>query len=234
MDKTIIEKLEQERSELNALINHGWEFEVEGYHTELVPRRGLWGCLLPRRRRTVKARQKYRISEPTLGTLDRLSAEWIELAIDEERLKGTEAIEEARTMAARHARRMARIVALAVLGSDVLKPTPVKGGAVHYEEDRRALDDLTDLFFHSIKPSELFRLTMTINAMCNLGGFYSLYSIDVRRPDNRGPCRGWEVWPGTRQNWPASLTASAEAGKLAGYPRRGATAYAPRHSARDE
>ena len=24
-------------------------------------------------------------------------------------------------------------------------------------------------------------------------GFYSLYSIDVRRPDNRGPCRGWEV-----------------------------------------
>ncbi len=171
MDEKIVEKLEQERSELNALINRGWEFEVEGYHTELIPRRGLWGCLLPRRRRTVKARQKYRISEPTLGTLDRLSAEWIELAIDEERLKGTEAIEEARTMAARHARRMARIVALAVLGSDVLKPTPGQGGAVHYEEDRRALDDLTNLFFHTIKPSELFRLTMTINAMCNLGDF---------------------------------------------------------------
>ena len=74
-------------------------------------------------------------------------------------------------MAARHARRMARIVALAVLGSNILKPTPGKGGAVHYEEDRRALDDLTNLFFHTIKPSELFRLTMTINAMCNLGDF---------------------------------------------------------------
>ena len=48
---------------------------------------------------------------------------------------------------------------------------PVKGGVVHYEEDRRALDDLTNLFFHTIKPSELFRLTMTINAMCNLGDF---------------------------------------------------------------
>ena len=171
MDEKIVEKLEQERSELNALINHGWEFEVEGYHTELVPRRGLWGCLLPHRRRTVKTRQKYHISEPTLGTLDRLSAEWIELAIDEERLKGAEAMIEARTMAAHHARRLARIVALAVLGSDYLKPTPGPGGAVRYEEDRRRLEELTDLFFHAVKPSELFQLTMTINAMCNLGDF---------------------------------------------------------------
>ena len=171
MDEKIVEKLEQERSELNALINRGWEFEVEGYHTERIPRRGLWGLLLPPRRRTVKTRQKYHISEPTLGTLDRLSAEWIELAIDEERLKGAEAMIEARTMAAHHARRLARIVALAVLGSDYLKPIPGPGGAVRYKEDRRRLEELTDLFFHSIKPSELFRLTMTINAMCNLGDF---------------------------------------------------------------
>ena len=171
MDEKIIEKLEQERSELNALINRGWEFEVEGYHTERIPRRGLWGLLLPPRRRTVKTRQKYHISEPTLGTLDRLSAEWIELAIDEERLKGAEAMIEARTMAAHHARRLARIVALAVLGSDYLKPTPGPGGAVRYEEDRRRLEELTDLFFHAVKPSELFQLTMTINAMCNLGDF---------------------------------------------------------------
>lgn len=171
MDEKIVEKLEQERSELNALINRGWEFEVEGYHTERIPRRGLWGLLLPPRQRTVKTRQKYRISEPTLGTLDRLSAEWIELAIDEERLKGAEAMIEARTMAAHHARRLARIVALAVLGSDYLKPTPGPGGAVHYEEDRCRLDELTDLFFHAVKPSELFQLTMTINAMCNLGDF---------------------------------------------------------------
>ncbi len=171
MDEKIVEKLEQERSELNALINRGWEFEVEGYHTERIPRRGLWGLLLPHRRRTVKTRQKYHISEPTLGTLDRLSAEWIELTIDEERLKGAEAMIEARTMAAHHARRLARIVALAVLGSDYLKPTPGPGGAVRYEEDRRRLDELTDLFFHAVKPSELFQLTMTINAMCNLGDF---------------------------------------------------------------
>ena len=171
MDEKIVEKLNQERSELNALINRGWEFEVEGYHTERIPRRGLWGLLLPPRRRTVKTRQKYHISEPTLGTLDRLSAEWIELAIDEERLKGAEAMIEARTMAAHHARRLARIVALAVLGSDYLKPTPGPGGAVRYEEDRRRLEELTDLFFHAVKPSELFQLTMTINAMCNLGDF---------------------------------------------------------------
>ena len=42
---------------------------------------------------------------------------------------------------------------------------------MRYEEDRRRLEELTDLFFHAVKPSELFRLTMTINAMCNLGDF---------------------------------------------------------------
>ena len=170
MDEKIIEKLEQERAELNALINRGWTFEVEDCRTEPVGRRRLLG-LLPPRRRVVKERRTFRIEEPTLGTLDRLSAEWVELAIDEERLKGTEGIAEARMMAARHARRMARIVALAALGSDYLKPRPGAGATVRYEDDSRALADLSALFLRTIKPSELFRLAMTINAMCNLGDF---------------------------------------------------------------
>lgn len=164
-------RLEQERAELNALINRGWTFEVEAHRTETIPRWPRLGRFSPRRRRVVAEQRTFCISEPTLGTLDRLSAEWIELAIDEERLKGTEAMIEARTMAAHHARRLARIVALAVLGSDYMKPVPSTGTAVHYEEDRHALEELTDLFFHAVKPSELFQLAMTINAMCNLGDF---------------------------------------------------------------
>ena len=170
MTEETLKQLEQERDELNALINKGWTFEIEDYHTEPAGRRR-WLGLLPPRRRVVKGRRTFRISEPTLGTLDRLSAEWVELAIDEERLKGTEGMQEARMMAARHARRLVRIVALAVLGSDYLKPRPGSGATVRYEEDSRTLAELSALFLRTIKPSELFRLAMTINAMCNLGDF---------------------------------------------------------------
>ena len=85
---------------------------------------------------------------------------------------------------------------------------------MRYEEDRRRLDVLTDLFFHTVKPSELFQLTMTINAMCNLGDFiHSIRLMSAARttvapagagklalvpranlagvPD--GLCRGWEA-----------------------------------------
>ena len=105
---------------------------------------------------------------------------------------------------------------------------------MRYEEDRRRLDVLTDLFFHTVKPSELFQLTMTINAMCNLGDFiHSIRLMSAARTTVAPAGAGKLAWyPG--QTWQASLTASAEAGKLAGYPRRGATAYAPRHPARDE
>ena len=104
---------------------------------------------------------------------------------------------------------------------------------MHYEEDRCRLDELTDLFFHAVKPSELFQLTMTINAMCNLGDFiHSIRLMSAARttvaPAGTGKLAGY-----LGQTWQASLTASAEAGKLAGYPRRGATAYAPRHPVRE-
>ena len=42
--------------------------------------------------------RKFTIEEPTLGTLDRLSAEWVEMAIDEEALRGENGMLQARIM----------------------------------------------------------------------------------------------------------------------------------------
>ena len=76
------------------------------------------------------------------------------------------------------------------MGSDYLIPTPGKGGTVYYKEDKKRLEELTALFARKIKPSELYQLTVLINAMCNLGDF-ELYSIDVKRPKhNAGSDRG--------------------------------------------
>lgn len=160
------ERLEQEKRELNSLINKGYTFEVED--TEFRIEKRFFGLL--KKRVPVKVKRQFRIKEPTLGTLDRLSAEWVEIAIDEEKLKGSDGLKVAKSLANRHAKRCARIVALSVLGSDYLIPK-YAGNAVRYTEDDVRLNELTDLFTRTIKPSRLYELTLLINTISNFGDF---------------------------------------------------------------
>lgn len=160
-------KLEQERDELDKLIGKGVTFEVEDMRFRVEKR--FFGLLKKHIPETYK--RKFSIQEPTLGTLDRLSREWVEFEFDNERLKSAEGMKAARTMAAKHAMRCAKVVALAVLGSDLLIAKPGKHGVVRYVEDANALKELTNLFARTIKPSLLHRLVVLIGAMCNLGDF---------------------------------------------------------------
>lgn len=162
-----IKSLEQERKELNALINKGISFEIEDVIFE--PKKSLFGLVT--RRVPVKVKRKFKIEEPTLGTLDRLSAEWIEFDLDESKLKSNDDMKQTRTLAANHSIRCAKVVALAVLGSDFLVPKYSRNGVVRYVEDTERLDELTALFARAIKPSKLYQLYVLINAMCNLGDF---------------------------------------------------------------
>lgn len=158
--------LEKEKSELNALIRKGVSFEVKDVQVETE--KCFFGLI--RRRRLVEVIRKFTIEEPTLSTLDRLSAEWIELAIDEKAMKSDEAMVVARTMAHKHSIRCARIVAIAVLGVDRLK-CESKNGYPHWVEDTEKLNTLTDLFARQIKPSRLHQLAVLVNSMSNLGDF---------------------------------------------------------------
>lgn len=159
--------LEKERSELNALIGRGVSFEVKD--VEVRYKKYLFGLF--KKKAIVPVTRNFVIEEPTLGTLDRLSSEWVEMAIDEEAIKGADGMLQARIMTKKHALRCARVIALAVLGSDYLIPKACKGGVVRYEEDIKRLEELTRLFARQIKPSELYQLYVLINAMCNLGDF---------------------------------------------------------------
>lgn len=169
--------LEQERSELNALINRGVSFEVQDVEVQYKS----YLCGLFKKKILVPITRNFVIKEPTLGTLDRLSSEWIEMAIDEETIKGEDGMLQARKMTKKHALRCARVIALAVLGSDYLIPKAGNGGIVRYEEDTKRLEELTRLFARQIKPSELHQLYVLINAMCNLGDF--LNSIRLMSAD---------------------------------------------------
>jgi hypothetical protein len=164
---TDIKALQQERNELNALISKGILFEVEDI--EFQEKKAF--CGLIKKRIPVKVKRKFKIEEPTLGTLDRLSAQWIEFETDEAMMKSGDGMQRARTLAGKHSLRCAKMIALAVLGSDYLIPKHTRNGMVRYAEDTARLEYLTGLFSRSIKPSQLYQLCMLINAICNLGDF---------------------------------------------------------------
>lgn len=169
MDKEKQEQkqLEQEKRELNTLINKGIAFEVKD--TELVCEKRFFGLRKKYTKREVV--RKFRIEELTLATLDRLSAEWIEFAIDESKLKSADGMKFAHRFAYEHSRRCARIIAIAVMGEELMIPKPMKRGGTRWVEDVLRLEELTDLFARKLKPSMLHNLCSLVDAMCNLGDF---------------------------------------------------------------
>lgn len=159
-------KLEQERAELNALIGKGVSFEVKDTEFDVEKRfLGIFKRYKPR-----EVTRTFKIEEPTLATLDRISAETIELTIDEAAMKSADSMQRARSLAREHSIRCARVIAIAVLGEDRLIPVHDKGGT-RWVEDTKRLDELTSLFARKIKPSVLYKLYVLVNAMCNLGDF---------------------------------------------------------------
>ncbi|MCM1168787.1 MAG: hypothetical protein NC324_02510 [Bacteroides sp.] len=158
------EKLELERNELRSLIDKGVSFEVKDIQIE---RRGIRPF---RKSKAVEVTRKFTINELTLATLDRISAEGIEMAIDEARLKGEKTLAYARGIAVKHARRCARIVAIAVLNESRLVAKPCRGGT-RWVENSKEIDRLTDLFMRTVNPSMLYRITLLVNSMSNIGDF---------------------------------------------------------------
>ena len=155
-----------EKNELNTLIGKGAEFEINDIEFRKKRILGFF-----RKRVPVPVTRKFKIEEPTLGTLDRLSAEFIDFEIDENSLNITDVMKTARTLAGKHAIRCAKIIALAVMGSDYQIPTCNRNGIVRYVKDDKRLNELTALFARTIKPSQLYQLYILINTMFNLGDF---------------------------------------------------------------
>ena len=157
---------EAEKQELNRLIEKGATFEVE--RTIRAKQHGFLGFIKPKVEK--KDTLKFTIQEPTLSTLDRIADEQIELKIDESIMSSDNGLQEAKKLVGEHGRRLAKIIAIAVLGQDGLKQTNGVGG-IKYVYDYKRLEELTELFFHNVKPSKLIQLTIFINTMGNLGDF---------------------------------------------------------------
>lgn len=153
-----LEALEAERKELRLLINKGISFVVD--YTEKrkvkIPR-FQWCKWLKKTQTIVEDKQReFIVKEPTAFTLDRLSMEYIELIIDENKLKEAPR-QEARRLFSAHNKRMAKIVAIAVLGNEW--------------ENEKLLNEHTEFFVRWLKNSTLIDLVQAIDLTNNLADF---------------------------------------------------------------
>lgn len=165
-NKEKLEALEKEQNELRLMIEKGVTFDVEVTHYRRKP--GFFGFF--RKREKVTEKKVFSIQEPTLSTLDRLSALWLQMEIDETKLQEADYLNAAKKMARKEANRLAEVVATAVLGEDYYTAID-KGGYYQRTENKKELQRLTSLFLHTIKPSDLFTLAVLITNVSNLGDF---------------------------------------------------------------
>ncbi|OUN69473.1 hypothetical protein [Barnesiella sp. An55] len=161
-----LENLTREQSELRQMINSGVTFDVDVTYRKRKP--GLLGFF--RKRETVKEKKVFRIAEPTLSTLDRLSALWLEMTIDETKLNDADYLSAAKKLAAKEAKKLAEMVAVAVLGEDYYDVTD-KGGYFMRKPNEKRLSRLASLFEHTVTPSQLLTLAILITNVSNLGDF---------------------------------------------------------------
>lgn len=160
------QEINAERGELSLLIKKGVFINVS--RTVWRRKRGILGYIS--KRTAVSESLKFVINEPTLSTLDRIAAEQVELSLSEESLASGDVIKEAKLLTREHCRRMAKILALAILGEDY-DICIQQGSRVRYEHDDKKLEELTELFFVNVKPSQLIKYCIFINTISNLGDF---------------------------------------------------------------
>lgn len=158
-DKDNMSQLEAEKQELRLLINQGISFSIsyDEVVTDKTPRFSKLPWLFPHKHsRLIERSRDFVIKEPTAFTLDRLSAEYIELVIDEETIKA-EPRQSARKLYREQSERMARIVAIAVLGNQW--------------EDAKQLAELTNFFKRWLKNSQLWEIVQAVDLTNNLADF---------------------------------------------------------------
>ena len=145
----------REVNELNVLIDKGAEFSI----TYKVSKRKFFKSTVE----TVT--KKFTVKEPTLAVLDLISSESIKFDINEENLREN-TIQGGKRHVKKYAKDMSRIVAISVIGENcfVMKNR-------RFEVDNNSIVKLQHLFYHTIKPSDLYKLCTIILSVGNIGDF---------------------------------------------------------------
>jgi hypothetical protein len=160
---------EMEREELNLLIQRGIKFDV----SMKVEKRAKWLRGFFGKNEIAEETTTFEIHEPTLSVLDRISDVALDMVINSDELKegGDELITKAKELVKDNSKKLARLVAIAILGEDYHITEITESGKIKRRNDEKELDRLTDLFYHTVKPSKLVGLASAVTNISNLGDF---------------------------------------------------------------
>lgn len=149
------DKINKEREELNLLNNDGVKFTIEVDQ---------WRWF-----RRIRKPRVFEIKQPTLAVLDLLSAEAIEVVIDEDAV-AKNPIGESKKILARSIVPVSRYIAIAILGRSAEHVTPFG-----YCRNDLKINKLASLIRRSMTPKQIKELMICIINESNLVDF--IYSI---------------------------------------------------------
>jgi hypothetical protein len=161
--------LEMEREELNLLIQRGLKFNVTLKSRKRVKEiKGFFG-----KKEISEEIMTFEMHEPTLSVLDRISDVALDMVINTDELKecGEEIISKAEELVKGNSKKLALVVAIAVLGEDYYITEITQSGKIKRRNNDKELERLADLFFHTVKPSKLAGLASAVTNISNLGDF---------------------------------------------------------------
>ena len=166
---------------LQTIIEKGIKFSVE--HTVKVRRKGLFGFMRPKVHEQVK--EEFVIVQPTLGVLDRCSEVWLKFKLSElEGLEESKAMDAGYELAHRHARDLALVLATLIVGEEYY---------CDKEWGEKEIKRLTELFYQSIKPSQVSDLAIFINTASGLVDFVNSMRL-MQMSDTTAPTGRIDEW----------------------------------------
>lgn len=152
--------LSAQRKVVKSIIGKGIRFHIT--YTEKVRQKGFLGFFGKKVKR--QREEEYALKEPTLAVLDRASEVWLRMDMGGLEKEGANTFREGFKLARKHAHDMAECLAILVLGEEYYA---VEGG------DDKEIERLTELFYKTIRPSQISEIAIYANAASNIVDFVS-------------------------------------------------------------
>lgn len=157
-----MDKISAEQKELNLLINEGFSFTFE-YMDRKYPFA-----------RPTLVKKTFTIHQPTLAVIDLLSAEAINMVVNED-LISKDPLGESKKIISSAVDPMVRYIAIAILGRDAEIPVSSLSKYTSYKKNEKEIKRISSIIKRSLTPAQLREIVTAITQISNIGDF--LYSI---------------------------------------------------------
>jgi hypothetical protein len=161
---------EIEQSEIDLLTGAGFRFSVKTvYRKRAKGLRGLFG-----KKEVAEEINEFEIIPPKLALLDHVSRIALDFEMNESELKSESVFRYARENVTKNAGKLAEIIAISVLGDNyIIAVKDRRHSPLKFMENKKEVKRLTELFYYSLNPAELLKISLYLFNSPGLGDFIS-------------------------------------------------------------